>query len=261
MNLRVSWSKTISRPDFRELAPTQFPAQRGELAQFGNPALVQSTWTNYDLRYEWLPSHEDVLSLGAFWKEGEEPIEKVQFATATQSAETWINAESTELLGLEFEARKNFGFLGDRWRHLNLQTNVTYFPYKKATVPVADIGGLDTVQTNTERDPADVPNFIVNAAVEYTIPDVVTGRLLYATVGPMVLRAGGQGLPDTFEERSDVLDVILQFPLQRWTDMPLSLQIGAENVLNDQVIQTQGDFTVSRYTRGVTFGVSITYAP
>jgi hypothetical protein len=261
MNVRFSWSKTLSRPDFRELAPTQFPAQRGELAQFGNPALVQSNWTNYDLRYEWLPSVQDVLSFGAFWKEGDDPIEKVQFASASQSAETWINAEKTEILGFEFEGRKNFGFLGNRLRNLNLSTNVTYFPYKKATVPVADIGGLATVQTNTERAPADVPNFIVNAALEYTIPDTMTARLLYATVGPTVLRAGGQGLPDSFEERADTLDVVLQFPLQRWTDAPLSLQIGAENILNDQIIQTQGDFVVSRYTRGVTFGMSITYAP
>jgi len=117
------------------------------------------------------------------------------------------------------------------------------------------------VQTNTERAPADVPNFIVNAALEYTIPDTMTARLLYATVGPTVIRAGGQGLPDSFEERADTLDVVLQFPLQRWTDAPLSLQIGAENILNDQIIQTQGDFVVSRYTRGVTFGMSITYAP
>jgi outer membrane receptor protein involved in Fe transport len=261
MNLRFSWSKTLSRPDFRELAPAQFPAQRGELSQFGNPDLVQSSWTNYDLRYEWLPSAEDVLSFGAFWKEGTDPIEKVQFASASQSTETWINAEKTEMLGFEFEGRKNFGFLDDRLRNLNGQANVTYFPYKNATVPVGVIGGLATVQTNTERDPADVPNFIVNAAVDYTIPDTMTARLLYTTVGPTLIRAGGQGLPDAFEERADVLDVILQFPLKRWTDMPLTLQIGAENVLNDQVIQTQGDFTVSRYTRGVTFGMSITYAP
>jgi hypothetical protein len=261
MNLRFSWSKTLSRPDFRELAPAQFPAQRGELTQFGNPVLVQSMWTNYDLRYEWLPSANDVLSLSAFWKEGDNPIEKVQFASSAGASETWINAEKTEILGFEFEGRKTFGFLGDRYRNLSLQTNVTYFPYKKATIPVANIGGLETLQTNTERDPADVPNFIVNANLEYTIPDTMTARLLYATVGSTVLRAGAQGLPDTFEERSDALDVVLQFPLQRWTGSPLTLQIGAENVLNDQIIQTQGDFTVSRYTRGVTFGMSITYTP
>lgn len=261
MNLRFGWSKTISRPDFRELAPTQFPAARGELAQFGNPLLVQSSWTNYDLRYEWLPSAEDVLSAGVFYKEGTDPIERVQFAAASSQAETWINAASTEILGFEFEGRKNMGFLTNRLRHLNLSTNVTYFPIRDAEVPPDVIGGLDTVQTNTERDAADVPSFIVNAALEHTIPDVLTTRVLYSTVGPTLIRAGGQGLPDTFEQRYDVLDVILQFPLQRWTDMPLSLQIGAENVLNDQVIQRQGDFTTSRYTRGVTFGMSITYAP
>ena len=76
-----------------------------------------------------------------------------------------------------------------------------------------------------------------------------------------LIRAGALGLPDSFQEREDIVDVILQFPLQRWTNMPLTLQIGAENILDDDVIQTQGDFVVSQYTRGVTFGMSITYSP
>jgi hypothetical protein len=260
MNLRFSFSKTVSRPDFRELAPTFFPAQRGELAQIGNPDLVQSDWTNYDLRYEWLPSAEDVLSAGVFWKKGTDAIERTEIPAA-QATQTWLNAELTKILGLEFEGRKNMGFLGDEFRNLNLSANVTYFPYKTADIPVAIVGGLETVQTETKRDPADVPNFIVNAAVEYTVPDIMTARALYTTVGPTLIRAGAQGLPDSFQEREDIVDIILQFPLQRWTNMPLTLQIGAENILNDDVIQTQGDFTVSQYTRGVTVGMSITYSP
>jgi hypothetical protein len=262
MNLRFSWGKTVSRPDFRELAPTQFPAQRGERVQFGNVDLVQSSWTGYDVRYEWLPSAADALSFGGFYKEGKDPIEKVEIPQSSQTVETWANGEKAEILGFEFEGRKNFAFVDDRLDGLSLQTNVTYFPYKQVDIPQATVGGLQTQQTNTKRAPADIPDFIVNAAIEYTIPDTMTARLLYSTVGQTLVRAGSLGIPDAFDQRNDVLDAVLQFPLKRWFDgAPVTLQIAAENVLNDQVVEMQGDFTTKRYTRGVTFGISITYAP
>jgi hypothetical protein len=260
MNLRFGWGKTISRPEFRELAPTEFPAQRGERSQFGNTALVQSTWTGYDVRFEWLPSPVDVLSLGAFWKEGENPIEKVELTQASDPAETWVNADKSEILGFEFEARKDFGALHPRLLGLSLQTNVTYFPIKETTVPVADVNGLQTQQTNTTRDAVDIPNFIVNAGLEYSVPETMAARLLYTTVGPTLLRAGALGVPDAVLQRSDVLDVVLQFPLDRWLKQPLTLQFVAENVLNDQIVETQGNFVTRTYTRGVSFGLSLTYS-
>ena len=111
MNVRFGYGKTVSRPELRELAPTEFPAARGQLAQFGNPSLVESTWTSYDLRWEWLPSATDAVSFGSFWKVGENPIEQTEFNQAGSAAQTWINAEKVKLLGFEFEGRKTFGFL------------------------------------------------------------------------------------------------------------------------------------------------------
>jgi outer membrane receptor protein involved in Fe transport len=261
MNLRVGWGETVSRPEFRELAPTRFPAARGERAQVGNISLVQSAWTSYDVRWEWLPSAADVLSLSAFWKEGTDPIEKVEVSEASDQIETWVNAKKTTLLGLEFEGRKDLGFLGRPARGFSLQTNVTYFPRKETTVPVAIVAGLPTQQTNSTRDPADVPDFIVNAALEYTRPEAVTASLLYSTIGPTLTRAGSLGIPDAFDQRSDTLDALLQFPLRRWLKAPVTLQLSAENILNDQVVEMQGDFVTKRYTRGVSFGLSISYSP
>jgi hypothetical protein len=122
------------------------------------------------------------------------------------------------------------------------------------------VGGLETVQTNTKRGAADVPGFIVNAAVEYAIPDTMTARLLYTTAGETLVRAGGQGLPDTFAQRYDTLDAVLSFPLNRFFDAPVSLQLSAENITNDQIQLIQGPLEVGRTTRGVTFGISVSYS-
>jgi len=260
MNVRFGFGKTVSRPELRELAPTEFPAARGQLAQFGNPSLVQSTWTSYDLRWEWLPSANDAVSFGTFYKIGKNPIEQTEFNQAGSAAQTWINAEQVKLLGFEFEGRKTMDFISPKLRGLSLQTNVTYFPISETNVPTAIVGGLETQQTNTKRGAADVPGFIVNAAVEYAIPDTMTARLLYTTVGNTLVRAGGQGLPDTFGQRYDTLDAILTFPLNRFFDAPVSLQLSAENITNDQVRLFQGPLETVRYTRGVIFGISFSYS-
>jgi hypothetical protein len=88
----------------------------------------------------------------------------------------------------------------------------------------------------------------------------MTARLLYTTVGSTLVRAGGQGLPDTFAQRYDSLDAILTFPLDRFFDAPVSLQLSAENITNDQVRLFQGPLETVRYTRGVIFGISFSYS-
>jgi TonB-dependent receptor len=260
MNVRFGFGKTVSRPELRELAPTEFPAARGQLSQFGNPSLMQSTWTSYDLRWEWLPSATDAVSFGTFYKIGQDPIEQTEVNQAGSVAQTWINAEQVKLLGFEFEGRKTMDFISPKLRGLSLQTNVTYFPVAKTNVPTALVAGLPTLQTNTKRGAADVPGFIVNAVAEYTIPDTMTARLLYTTAGQTLLRAGAQGLPDTFGQRYDTLDSTLTFPLNRFFDAPVSLTLSAENITNDQVVVNQGDLVTYRGTRGVTFGISVTYS-
>jgi len=67
-------------------------------------------------------------------------------------------------------------------------------------------------------------------------------------------------VPDAARQRADQVDVVLQFPLERWLDVPVNLSLTAENVTNDQLIETQGAFTTSQTTAGVKFGVGLSYS-
>jgi hypothetical protein len=40
----------------------------------------------------------------------------------------------------------------------------------------------------------------------------------------------------------------------------VSLKVAAENILNDQYLETQGSFTTRRYTTGVKLGVGVSYS-
>lgn len=259
MNFRLAYSETVSRPEFRELSPAFFPAQKGQNPSFGNLFLVQSSWTNYDVRWEWLFGDNELVSLSAFYKEGKLPIEPVSVTLAANIGQTWINADKTTILGYEFEGRKNLGFIHHWLDGVSLTTNAAWFPSKQTTVQNTDVAGLNTTLTHSQRAPQDVPDFIVNAALEYDLPGLFTARLLYQTVGETLSVVGSNGVGDAFMQRADQLDAVLQVPLDEWIDQPLKLQLTAENMLNDQNVETQDGFVTRRFTRGVDFTLSLTY--
>jgi hypothetical protein len=41
---------------------------------------------------------------------------------------------------------------------------------------------------------------------------------------------------------------------------PLTLKVGAENLLNDAYTQTQGAFVQTRYQRGIKIGLALSYS-
>ena len=59
--IRFGASKTIARPQFREMAPQQYTDPDNDRLFYGNPFLVDSELTNLDLRYEWFFERGRVL--------------------------------------------------------------------------------------------------------------------------------------------------------------------------------------------------------
>jgi hypothetical protein len=258
MNLRMSWSQSVSRPEFRELALAEFPAQRGQRSQFGNPLLVEAHITNWDVRWEWFLSPLELVSLSFFYKKLENPIEKVAILAGPEIAETWLNAESATLKGFEFELRKNLGFLHEVLSPFSFEMNATYID-SNVVIPQQKIFGLPTEQTSGERRLVDAAPFIINAGLEYTKPDWFTARLLYLTIGPTISAAGSVGVPDTILERRNQVDAVLLVPMKRWVGQNVNLRLTAENLLNDPVVFTVGGQVQQRAAIGVKIGMGISY--
>jgi hypothetical protein len=250
-----SWSRTVSRPEFRELSPTQYPAQRGSRPLFGNPDLVQMDIESYDLRWDWFFTPLELASLSFFYKKIDNPIEQVIFTVATFGVDSFANAEEATLIGGEMELRKNFGFLWHPLRHLMLITNFAYID-SEVTTP----RGAMQVQTNTQRPLQGQPGFVAGAVLDYDNPDVLTARLLYNTADRVLTNAGSFGLPDIYEERRDQLDAVLIFPLQKYLGAPFQIRMAAENILNQTYHSTQGDELQRLLTTGVKFTLGFSYS-
>ena len=74
-NARFAYSRTIARPDFRELTPCMYYNVDDRITVIGTSQIKQSFTDNYDLRLEWYPAPGEVVSVSAFYKKFNLPVE------------------------------------------------------------------------------------------------------------------------------------------------------------------------------------------
>lgn len=102
--LRLAVSRTITLPEFKEIAPFEYVSQVGQVTR-GNPELEASRDINYDLKWEYFPSNGELVSLAAFYKEISDPINKVQDRGSAGVFSFFNSGEKAEVYGIEAETR------------------------------------------------------------------------------------------------------------------------------------------------------------
>ena len=164
MNLRFAASRTITRPDFRELAPFEFTDFVGGRTILGNPELERTQIDNFDFRWEAFPQIGGILAVSAFYKRFQKPIEQIVQPQA-EIRITYENAEGAHNYGLELEARQNLGVLAEALRKFSINTNAALI--SSQVVLPEDVG----IQTSSERPLQGQCPYIVNVSVGFEDPD------------------------------------------------------------------------------------------
>lgn len=108
--LRLGASKTIGRPQFRELAPQSYIDPESDREFTGNPFLVDTEILNLDARYEWYFARQQYLTAGVFYKDLDKPVESVVVLTGDQRQQSFLNAPAATVYGAEVEVKKYFEF-------------------------------------------------------------------------------------------------------------------------------------------------------
>lgn len=252
-NLRLSASRTLARPEYRELSPLRARQVLNDVDVIGNPDLVRTLVTNADLRWEWYPNPGEVLSAGVFAKRFNDPIERVYRASGNGSTVTFVNAEGADNYGLEVEARKSLGFLFEPLRPFTAFVN--------ATVMESEIrlGAADqSASTNKSRRMVGQAPYVVNTGLTYTSSGGGTSAtVLYNRVGERIREAGELPLPDVVERPRDVVDVSLRFPLFRG----VAGRVDGRNLLDSEYLVKQGAVTRESYRAGRVYQVGLTWRP
>lgn len=108
-NIRLSYFKSISRPNYYELVPATILSSSTPTAESGNPDLKHSIADNFDFRYELFPKDEEQLFIGAFYKKIKDPIE---YAYVDINSYKPQNLGTAIVYGTELVYTKYFGNIG-----------------------------------------------------------------------------------------------------------------------------------------------------
>mgnify|MGYP006141993827 FL=1 len=274
MQLRFGASRTIARPQFRELAPQQYLDPDSDRLFIGNPYLVDTELTNFDARWEWYFGEGEYWTVGGFYKMLDKPVESVVNEAGATIQQTYINAPEATLFGLETEYKKYFDvpfewdFLGDS--RLFLSANYTWTD-TEVSVSENDVvfplagGGAPRPAAELVRDGSQLQGqseHLVN--LQFGLEDASTGSqaiLLVNHASDRISARGRPGQPDLVQAPGTMLDLVLRRGFTAW-GQDLSVSFEVRNLLGEEYEEFQelggGRVDINRYEIGTSFSLSVT---
>lgn len=252
-NLRFSYSRTLSRPDFRELSPFDFNNVLGGFVVAGNPNLVRASIQNYDGRWELFPGGNEVLAASFFAKSFANPIEQT-IVPSNDLRQTFVNAKGARNMGFELEARQSLGRYSKRLRELSLNGNFTFVDSNIEIKPEDA-----TIVTSQSRPLLGQSRYIYNASLQWRRPKWRSDARFNANyVSRRIASVGTFSLPDIYQEANTYLDCVYQYVVGekgKW-----ALRFEAENLANNNYRWTQANIIQRDYRLGRTYQVGLSYS-
>jgi outer membrane receptor protein involved in Fe transport len=273
MQLRLNGSQTIARPQFRELMFQAYYDPETNRAYRGNPLLVDSEFTNAELRYEWYFAPEQRLSLAGFYKDIDRPIEAFTSFSDNTPITSFANAPRATIMGVELELQKYFD--------LDLIFDSSFFSSRRAVVisnytwseSEIEVGVDDTTEFfGTATQPAvnffidgspltGQSNHLVNLQLGLEDQDSLSQQtLLISYASDRAFSRGAAGLPDVIESPGIMVDFVVRQGVN-WFGQDLELKFEARNLLETEYeeFQERGGNKVffNRYDAGVKFSASV----
>lgn len=189
--VRLSVSKTLARPEFREVANFAYYDFVRNAQLLGNPNLQKTDIFNSDIKFELYPKSGENISIGFFGKKFFNPIEQVVADGSVPSnlLLTYKNPKEALVYGVEIELRKK---LND-W--IDLYSNTSFINSE------VDINGV-------KRQLQGQSNYVVNGGLNLH-KNNNTFNISYNRVGDRISAVGFQGYPDIFENSRDVVDIVI----------------------------------------------------
>lgn len=208
-NIRIAVSRTVARPEFREIAPFEFFDFEQIASVAGTPDLKRSSIINADLRYELYTRPGELLSLGGFYKHFTDPIElRLNSASAaTRRTYQFQNAEKAQLFGVEAEFRKSLSFLSatSSWlEKLYFNGNVSVIFSEVTLGNVDPSSGVKL--PSTQRPLQGQSPYLINAGFQYDGEKGTNISLLYNRIGQRLSLVGNDAFGDVYEKPRDLVD-------------------------------------------------------
>jgi hypothetical protein len=240
INVRIAYSNSVNRPEFRELAGTGFWDFIKYEMIGGNPDLQRSLVHNFDVRFEMFPDAGELIAVSYFHKNIHGAIEE-HVTFGSYASRTWTNSPGVaENKGWEFELRKSFGFLGEFWKRFSISGN--YSIIQSSIKDSIDEGGNGIIKMSHWTRPMQGQSpYMVNLSFLYTEPITGTSvNVLYNKSGRRIDVTGtkDRSLPlpsDIYEEPRDIVDLSIIQPVIAGLELKFSIR----NLNNKERVLTQ----------------------
>ena len=251
-SIRFSASRTVTRPSFIEMAPFLYQESYGSAQIRGNNELQNGYNYNFDLRYEHFGKNGDMISLTAYFKYLDSPIERIQALQGGATLHSFQNADNGMAGGMEVELRKQL------MKDLRLGANISYM-YTNVKLPE---GGA---YTNKERPLQGASPILANADLTYS-PRLGEERqlnlaLLYNLQGSRIHAVGVSKLGDIKQQTLHTLNFSAGYDI----NSHFSLKLQVNDLLNRAVIfkqevpSTGEEVEVERYKKGANLEIGFSY--
>lgn len=250
-NVRMSLSRTITRPSFIEMAPFEYRESYGGATVRGNEDIKNGYNYNLDLRYEIFPTSGDMFSITGYYKHLDSPIERIQEYEASL-VQSFKNVDKGSVAGAELEIRK---FLTKDFR---VDFNFSYI-YTHISLP--EVG----IYTDKKRELQGASPYLLNLDLNYS-PKFKNEKeasfsLVYNLRGPRIASVGINGVNNVVEETFHSLDFIAGYSL----NSRMKIKFQAKNLINQkqeftqEIANTGKKEIVEHYKKGLSLGAGFTY--
>ena len=274
LQLRLAASRTIARPQFRELVEQRyFDPESNRLFQ-GNPLLQDSELVNAEARAEYYFGGTDRLSIAGFYKDIENPIENTFNVASGQIFTSFANAPSAQLYGAEVDFVYGFDLynMGGSFFETKQLLFIANYTYTQSEL---DVGDDDIAPTTS--NPNQLARLIFDdgaplvgqsdhiANLSFGIEDTervqqFTVLLNYASER-VTQRAGAQ--PDFIEDPGLRVDIVARSEFNLGVPLELSFEVrnifGRDNFEFQQIGDNRLEFNTFEVGTQFALGISANF--
>ena len=259
--VRGAYSKTVNRPEFRELAPFVYYDFNLDANFVGNPGLKVADIHNLDGRLEFYPSKGEMITIGGFYKYFINPIETKISPIALSPQFTYSNAESARNFGAEIEVRKTLGMAGGS-QFIDRLVFVSNASIIYSRVDLGIVGSQERIRSLQGQSP-----YVFNTGFFYASGDSKTNAsILYNVFGKRIFMVGDALFPSIYEMPRQVIDLSISHQIVK----KIQIKLGINDLLNYQTrfIQDSNrdgrisdkDELITNFRRGSYYSFAFTYS-
>ncbi|CAM3657393.1 TonB-dependent receptor domain-containing protein [Rheinheimera salexigens] len=255
LQARFGYSKTVVRPDLREVTPVLYLDPLTEFKVTGYAGLTSTDINSAEARLEWYQDNSN-YSVGVFYKDLSKPIEAIELSGSDGNLlMSFRNAQGGKIYGIEAEVLQQLdmfsGQLGDVADNFYLASNLTL---SDSEISIQPLPGANL--THSKRGLSGHSKYVLNMQLGYDADnDQHHATLTYNVFGKRIAFAGVNDKDDAYEQPFNSLDLTYSYtPSEN-----LSLKLAAKNLLDQDVEILQQGQILQRRAEGQDYSLSLSY--